>query len=65
MRVIIDSELFCGHGRCYQVVSGLFADDERGFGQVIGDGTVGSDRLGAARRAIAVCPEGAISLVEN
>jgi ferredoxin len=65
MRVTVDTELCCGHGRCYQVASELFADDERGYGQVIGDGTVGSDRLEAARRAIAACPEGAISLVET
>jgi ferredoxin len=65
MRVVIDSQLCCGHGRCYQVASELFADDERGYGLVIGDGTVGTDRLEAPRRAIAACPEGAISLVEN
>ncbi len=65
MRVTIDSELCCGHGRCYQVAAELFTDDERGYGQTIGDGTVAPDQLKAARRAVASCPEGAIRLLEE
>jgi ferredoxin len=65
MRVSIDTEFCCGHGRCYQVASELFADDERGYGKVVGDGAIGSDRLEAAHRAVAACPERAISLLED
>jgi ferredoxin len=65
MKAIIEIELCCGHGRCYQVASELFADDERGYVQVIGDGTVTADQLEVARRAIAACPEGAIRLLEE
>jgi ferredoxin len=65
VRVTIDTELCCGHGRCYQTSPELFTDDERGYGQTIKDGVVAPDQAEAARRAIVACPEKAITLSEE
>jgi ferredoxin len=65
MRIAIDSDLCTGHARCAMLAPSLFTDDERGYGHVIGDGTVRSELLGDAERAIHACPERAISLVDN
>lgn len=65
MRLRIDSERCQGHGRCYDVVPELFADDEEGYGQVLGDGTVAAGKLDRARLAVANCPEQAIALIEE
>lgn len=61
MRIEIDYERCTGHGRCYALEPSLFVDDEAGYGQVIGDGTVGPENVDAAHRAVAACPERAIS----
>jgi ferredoxin len=42
----------------------LFTDDERGFGQVIGDGTVAPDGEATARAAVMACPEHAVTCRE-
>lgn len=62
MRVVIDADRCSGHGRCYVVASELFVDDEAGYGQVRGDGTVPEDLLAQAQRAVLACPERAIRL---
>lgn len=62
MRIVIDASACNGHGRCYSLVPELFEDDEFGNGQVRGDGTVSDAQLALAQRAIAACPERAISL---
>jgi ferredoxin len=62
MKVRIDAERCQGHGRCYDLVPGLFGADEEGFGQVIGDGQVPSESERDARLASANCPERAIEL---
>jgi ferredoxin len=62
MRIRIDADLCSGHGRCYAQAPGSFTDDERGYGQVEGDGTVAPEQLEDARRAVRSCPERAISL---
>jgi ferredoxin len=65
MKISIDYNLCSGHGRCYVLSPSLFTDDERGFGQVKGDGTVdGDDLVEDARRAVRSCPEHAITLEE-
>jgi ferredoxin len=63
MRVVIDESRCSGHGRCYDVAPSLFTDDDRGYGQVIGDGNCDAHRAAAAA-AISVCPERAISVVD-
>jgi ferredoxin len=65
VKVHIDSERCQGHGRCYDLTPGLFADDEEGYGQVIGDGVVPPGQEGQARLAAANCPERAIDLLEE
>ena len=66
MKIRIDTDLCTGHGRCYTVAPELFdADDESGYGLVIGDGAVGPDRadlVDQARRAVGNCPERAVVL---
>ena len=62
MKVRIDPERCQGHGRCYDLAPGLFGDDEEGFGQVLGDGTVAPDAEREARLAVANCPEHAIEV---
>jgi ferredoxin len=63
VKVRIDPEVCTGHGRCYALEPALFTDDESGYGQVIGDGTVESDDdISAAERAVRNCPERAITL---
>lgn len=64
MKVVIDHDLCTGHGRCYGLAETLFVDDEAGYGQVIGDGTVSLDQQEAARGAVKSCPEQAISIQE-
>lgn len=65
MRVVIDDERCTGHARCVVVAPSLFVDDERGYGQVIADGTVTDDTLDEARQAVTACPEQAISIVDG
>lgn len=65
MRLLIDSEHCQGHGRCYDLAPDLFDDDEEGFGQVLGDGTVPLGKEREARLAVANCPERAIDLLEE
>jgi ferredoxin len=60
MRLVIDSELRTGHARCATLTPSLFVDDERGYGQVIGDGAVGVELIADANRAVQACPERAI-----
>ena len=65
MRVTINTELCQGHGRCYDLVPDLFADDEEGYGQVIGAGLVPPAHERDARLAAANCPERAIDVIEG
>jgi len=63
-RVQIDADKCQGHGRCYSLAPELFDADDLGAGVVLGDGTVPDDRLDQAHRAVANCPEYAITLTE-
>lgn len=66
LRVRIDESLCSGHGRCYTLEPALFQPDEDGFPLQRGtqfDVPEGSEE--AARRAVANCPEGAISIVTD
>ena len=65
MKIVIDQTACAGNGRCYSLVPELFTDDERGYGQVVGDGTITDDQLEAARRAERACPEHAISITHR
>ena len=65
MKVQINSGLCQGHGRCYDLAPGLFGDDDEGYGQVLGDGTVPPEAARDARLAVLNCPEHAVELVEE
>jgi ferredoxin len=62
LKISIDTERCTGHGRCYTLARGLFTDDDRGFGEVLGDGEVTSENEAMARAAVASCPEHAVLL---
>ena len=62
MRVVIDAERCSGHGRCYVLAPSLFVDDDAGYGQLRGDGTVTPEHEADAQRAVVACPEQAITL---
>jgi ferredoxin len=64
VKVRIDPTRCQGHGRCYDLAPGLFAEDDEGYGQVVGDGAVAAGDVDVARRAAANCPERAIDLEE-
>jgi ferredoxin len=63
MRVSVDASACMGHGRCYDVAPGLFEDDE-GYSLVKGDGEVPPHETGAARLAVRLCPERAVTLTD-
>lgn len=62
MKVKLDQDLCTGHGRCYALAPELFVDDDAGYSEVIGDGTVPPGAEAAAQRAAEACPEQAITL---
>jgi len=62
VKVQINPERCQGHGRCYDLAPSLFGDDEEGYGQVLGDGTVSPDQEREARLAVVNCPEHAIEV---
>jgi ferredoxin len=62
MRVQIDPERCQGHGRCYDLAPGLFAEDDEGYGKVRGDGTMPPGHEHDARLAVLNCPERAIEV---
>jgi ferredoxin len=64
VKVSVDKGLCIGHGRCYDVAPELFEDDEDGCAIVRGDGSVPRDRAEAARLAVRLCPERAVTLAE-
>ncbi len=66
MRVRIDADLCSGHGRCYTLSPELFQSDDDGFPVQSGSEIEVPPGLEeAARRAVANCPEGAISITEE
>ncbi|MGH3279427.1 MAG: ferredoxin [Trebonia sp.] len=65
MKVRIDPGLCQGHGRCYDLASGLFGADDEGYGQVLCDGVVPQEAGHDARLAALNCPEQAIELLEE
>ncbi len=65
MKVQINSSLCQGHGRCYDLAPGLFGEDDEGYGDVPGDGTVPPGQEQDARLAVANCPEYAVQLLEG
>lgn len=65
MKVHVDRSLCQGHGRCYSLAPELFEPDDLGNSHEIGDGTVPPGQEDAARRAVANCPEYAITIEDG
>jgi ferredoxin len=65
VKVVIDSELCQGQGRCFSIAPSLFGFDDLGDGVVLGDGTLTPENLDLARLAQANCPEHAIFIEES
>jgi ferredoxin len=64
MKATIDSAKCMGHGLCYSLAPNVFADDDQGYGHVIGEGEVSPAQAEEARTGAANCPESAISVTE-
>jgi ferredoxin len=65
MKIHIDEQLCSGHGRCYSLSPELVQANDEGYPVQLGqDINAGHDEEGA-RRAVANCPEGAISFVSG
>jgi ferredoxin len=64
MRVVIETDVCTGHGRCYMVAPSVFAADDSGFGVVVVDGPLDPGQVAEARSAMANCPERAIRMVD-
>jgi ferredoxin len=63
-RVHVDPEKCQGHNRCFSLAPELFEIDEMGMSSAKGDGIVPHELLDKARRAVANCPEYAVTLEE-
>lgn len=63
-RVWVDPEKCQGHNRCYSLAPELFDVDDLGMASAVGDGRVPPELVDKARRAVANCPEYAISMEE-
>jgi ferredoxin len=64
LRVHVDRDKCQGHNRCYSLAPELFDVDDLGEGFERGDGMVPPGLEDQARRAVANCPEYAITLTE-
>jgi ferredoxin len=62
VKVAVDRDLCTGHGRCYSLAPRVFTDDDGGYGQVTGDGTLPDDLAEEAHSGANSCPEQAISV---
>jgi ferredoxin len=64
VKVWVDPDKCQGHNRCYSLAPELFDVDDLGNASAIGAGEVPADLVEKARRAVANCPEYAITLTE-
>ncbi len=64
MKVRIDLDTCCGHGRCYALCPEVFAEDEEGY-PVLTDTPIARELEARVRRAADNCPEAAIELVPS
>jgi ferredoxin len=62
VRVFVDAERCCGHGRCYGSHPDLFRANEEGEGRPVAQ-EVDRERLDELRAAETGCPEEAISVL--
>jgi ferredoxin len=65
VRVHVDPGKCQGHNRCYAIAPELFDVDEYGNAFELNEGLVAAELEDKARRAVANCPEYAISISEQ
>jgi ferredoxin len=65
MKVQIDTNRCQGHGRCYDLAPELFTEDDEGYGEVVGDGSVPTEKEREAHLAEMNCPETAVVIVSE
>jgi ferredoxin len=63
VKILIDSELCNGHGRCVELLPTVFEFDDAGFGRVRDDANVPDPK--ELERVMALCPELAISVADD
>lgn len=61
MKIRLDADACTGHGRCYALAPEVFGADDLGHCEVLDDAPTG-DVAARARRAVASCPELALTL---
>ena len=64
MKVKVDMDTCCGHGRCYALCPEIFGEDEEGY-PVVSNPSVPEHLEAQVRRASDNCPEAAIELVSG
>ncbi|MDG2335295.1 MAG: ferredoxin [Myxococcota bacterium] len=64
MKVYVDLDTCCGHGRCYALCPEVFGEDDEGY-PLVSDAVIDAKEEDRARQAAANCPEAAITLIEN
>ena len=62
MRIVLDTELCTGHGRCYALAPEVYEADDDGHCVLRIDGDVPAELEERARTAAANCPEVALSV---
>ena len=62
MKVVVDHERCQGHGRCYDLAPEVFGADDDGYVLLLVPGDVPDALEPSAHRAVANCPERALSL---
>ena len=63
MRVIADRDVCIGAGMCVMTAEGVFDQDDDGI-VVVSDPEVPADEFHRVRRAVTLCPSGALRLAE-
>jgi ferredoxin len=65
VKVLVDSERCQGHARCITFLPEVLETDDLGYSHVKGAGEVPPELEDRARRAVANCPEQAITTVDE
>jgi ferredoxin len=61
VRIVLDSDLCTGHGRCYSLAPELFTSDDRGHSVLLSP-EVPAGLEDKAKTAVDNCPESCISI---
>jgi len=64
MRILLDLDACTGHGRCYSLAPKVFGSDDLGHCELL-LAEPPEELRESARRAVATCPEGALTIQET